>query len=71
MTFSIYTTNDNGSGMEYFNKEEFLEELSLEIDDCIKNGGTYFSVSVDADASCFYNDPDNDIYGEFEDESEE
>ena len=52
--FSIYTLNDNGSGMEYNTKEEFLKELSLEIDDCIANGGTYFSVSVDSDASCFY-----------------
>ena len=52
--FSIYTLNDSGSGMEYNTKEEFLKELSLEIDDCIANGGTYFSVSVDSDASCFY-----------------
>lgn len=49
--------NDNGSGLEYFNKEDFLEELSLEIEDCIKNGGTYFSIGVNSDASCFYNDP--------------
>lgn len=54
--FSIYTLNDSGSGMEYNTKEEFLRELSLEIDDCFKNGGTYFSVSVDTDASCFYQD---------------
>lgn len=52
MEFSIYTMNDNGSGMKYFNKEDFLKELSLEIDNCIKNGGTYFSISVDSDASC-------------------
>lgn len=53
MRFSIYTTNDNGSGMLYSNKEEFLNELSLMIDDCIANGGSYFSVEVDTDASCF------------------
>ena len=23
------------------------------IDDCIENGGTYFDVTVDADASCY------------------
>lgn len=57
--FSIYTLNDSGSGMEYNTKEEFLRELSLEIDDCIANGGTYFSVSVDADASCFYQEKEN------------
>lgn len=53
MNFTINTLNDNGSGMEYQTKEEFLKEISLMIDDCIANGGTYFDVSVDADASCF------------------
>lgn len=60
MIFSIYTLNDNGSGMGYYSKEAFLRELSLEIDDCIANGGTFFSVSVDADASCFYCDKDKE-----------
>lgn len=55
MEFSIYTLNDNGSGMKYKNKEDFLKEIKLMIDDCIENGGSYFSVSVESDASCFYN----------------
>lgn len=53
MGFSIYTMNDNGSGMYYSDKEKFLMELSRMIDDCMANGGNYFSVSVDTDASCF------------------
>lgn len=53
LDFSIYTENDNGSGMEYSTKEDFLHELSMMIDDCLENGGTFFQVSVDSDASCF------------------
>ena len=53
MKFYIETINDNGSGMKYNTKEEFLKEISLMIDDCIANGGTYFSINVDVDASCF------------------
>ena len=53
MNFTIETLNDNGSGMRYNSKEEFLKELSLMIDDCIANGGTFFDVQVDSDASCF------------------
>ena len=53
MKFFIETLNDNGSGMEYNNKESFLKELSLMIDDCVANGGTFFDVSVDSDVSCF------------------
>ena len=56
--FTIETLNDNGSGMNYKTKEEFLNEISLMIDDCIKNGGTFFDVQVDSDASCFYQDKD-------------
>ena len=52
-TFTIETLNDNGSGMTYKTKEEFLKEIGLMIDDCINNGGTYFDVQVDSDASCF------------------
>ena len=52
--FTIETLNDSGSGMEYSTKEEFLKEISLMIDDCIANGGTFFDVCVDSDASCFY-----------------
>ena len=56
MKFSIYTLIDNGSGMKYTTKAGFLAEISAMIDDCIANGGTYFSVEVDTDASCFCND---------------
>ena len=42
MEFTIETLEDNGSGMTFRSKEEFLNELSMEIDDCIANGGTFF-----------------------------
>ncbi len=51
MTF--YIGSDTGSGQEFNNKEAFLKELSLMIDDCEANGGRQFDVTVDADASCF------------------
>ena len=51
----FYIGADSGSGQEFNNKEAFLRELSLMIDDCEANGGTQFDVTVDADASCFYN----------------
>lgn len=51
--YTIETLNDNGSGMVYKTKEEFLAEISRMIDDCRDNGGTFFDVQVDADASCF------------------
>ena len=53
MKFFIETLNDNGSGMEYNDKEEFLREISLMIDDCVANGGTYFDANIDSDVSCF------------------
>lgn len=58
--FTIGTLNDNGSGMKYKTKEEFLNEINLMIDDCIANGGTYFDIQVDSDASCFYKDKGDD-----------
>lgn len=58
MRFSIDTLFDNGSGMEYHDKESFLKEVGLMIDDCMENDGTYFSISVDTDASCFCSDDD-------------
>ena len=53
MKYKIITINDNGSGMKYFNKEDFIKEIGLMIDDCIANGGTDFCVEITADASCF------------------
>ena len=53
MNFTIETLNDNGSGMKYSDKEEFMREISAMIDDCIANGGTFFDIQVDSDASCF------------------
>lgn len=53
MMFYIETINDNGSGMKHKTKEEFLKEISAMIDDCSANGGTFFDVQVDSDASCF------------------
>lgn len=50
----FYIGADSGSGQEFNNKEDFLKELSLMIDDCEANGGKQFDVTVDADASCFY-----------------
>lgn len=53
MEYTIETLNDSGSGMKFNTKEEFLHEISLMIDDCIANKGTFFDVQVDSDASCF------------------
>lgn len=58
INFTIETLNNNGSGMEYTSKEEFMKELGLMIDDCIANGGTFFDIQVDSDASCFCTDED-------------
>lgn len=58
INFTIETLNDNGSGMEYTSKEEFMKELGLMIDDCIANGGTFFDIQVDSDATCFCTDKD-------------
>lgn len=55
MKFYIETLNDNGSGMSYKTKEDFLKEISSMIDDCISNNGTFFDAQIDSDASCFYN----------------
>lgn len=51
MKFTIET--ENSSGMKYKSKEEFLREISLMIDDCITNGGTFFDAVITADACCF------------------
>ena len=47
MKFTIETLNDNGSGMKYYTKEEFLKEISLMIDECISNGGKFFDAKID------------------------
>ena len=54
MKYTIETMNDSGSGMAYKTKDEFMKEIGLMIDDCIANGGTFFDIQVDSDASCFY-----------------
>ena len=54
----FYIGTDFGSGQEFNNKKDFLHELELMINDCETNGGTRFDVTVDADASCFYDDSD-------------
>lgn len=51
---NFYIGTDNGSGMEFSSKEDFLQEISMMIDDCGANGGTRFDITVEADADCFY-----------------
>ena len=60
MKFYIETLFDNGTGMVYATKEEALKEISLMIDDCIENGGTFFEISIDSDASCFYTEDEEE-----------
>ena len=57
MKFTISTLN--GSGKKYFDKESFMKEIGLMIDDCINNGGTYFDIEVEADAECHLIDDEN------------
>ena len=56
----FYIGIDLGSGQEFNNKKDFLHELELMINDCEANGGTRFDVTIDADASCFYDDSDDE-----------
>lgn len=59
----FYIESMNSSGMKFNSKEDFLEEISLMIDDCKQNGGSYLSVQVESDASCFCcSDEDEDDY---------
>jgi hypothetical protein len=67
INFTIETLNDNGSGMEYHTKEDFLKEISLMVDDAIANGATFFDIQVDSDASCFEKE-DEDEEEDYEDE---
>ena len=53
MKYFISKLNDNGSGMEYATKEEFLKEVSRLVNDFESNGGTRFDMTVDSDVSCF------------------
>lgn len=59
MDFLIEILYDNGSGMKYSTEEDFIHEVRSMIKDCESNGGTYFGVSVDTDASCFADNDDN------------
>lgn len=52
-TFMISSLRDCGSGMFFKTKEDFMNEISLMIDDWLANGGTVFDVQVDSDASCY------------------
>ena len=54
MKFTIETLNDNGSGMSFPTREEFIAEINRMIDDAEANGFKYFDIQVDSDVSCFY-----------------
>jgi hypothetical protein len=71
MKFYIATNGaDNGSGMEYHTKEDFLEEIGLMIDDCIANGGETFDCTVWSDASCFAAPEDDEDEDDDDDEDD-
>ena len=53
MKFTINTLFDNGSGMKFSSKEEFLKEIAAFIDDA--EDGTFFHVDISSDAK-FYNE---------------
>ena len=54
----FYINTDFGSQQKFNNKKDFLHKLELMINDCEANGGTRFDLTIDADASCFYDDSD-------------
>lgn len=56
----FYIGTNTGTGMRFKTKEEFLKEIEMMINDCIANGGSQFDITVDADASCFYERTDED-----------
>ena len=61
MKFYITTSGaDEGSGMKYHSKDDFIKEIGLMIDDCIANGGTVFEANVYSDASCFDQSEEDD-----------
>ena len=47
MKFCIVRLNDNDEGTQFDTKEEFLEELSLMIDEYEAKGESHFVVGVD------------------------
>lgn len=49
----FYIAHEDGNVLSYDTKEEFLEELALQIDDSEESGGTFFSVEVESDGDCF------------------
>ena len=51
---------ESGSGQKFNTKEDFLKEVEMMIDDCIANGGTQFDIEVYADASCFYQEDEEE-----------
>lgn len=53
MIFTTTSVWDNGCGCAYYTKEEFLEEISSRIDNCIANGGSYFDTEITTDANCY------------------
>lgn len=54
MDFDINTSIDNENVNITFNsKEEFLQNLSVLIDNCIANNGSYFEIMIDSDTNCF------------------
>lgn len=56
--FTIETVNDNGSGIKYYSKNEFLTEISRMVDDALLNGCTFIDFQCDSDASFFANNSD-------------
>ena len=54
MKFTIETLNDNGSGMKFSSREEFIAEINRMIDEAEANGFKYFDAQIDCDVSVFY-----------------
>lgn len=50
---NFFISTENGSGMSYNSKEDFLKEMDRMVFDCMENGGTFMDLSISADASCF------------------
>ena len=50
---NFFISTENGSGMSYNSKEDFLKEMDRMVFDFMENGGTFMDLSISADASCF------------------